>query len=96
MIRYPMVALTAGTMAVLLVGQAYALTLTNRDTTEWRMQIAEAGDEAVTHDVVVAANQTLDRLCPEGCTITLESGEQESFEGYEAVSIEGGRFVIAE
>ncbi len=96
MIKNTMIALTAGTLALFLAGQAQALTLTNRDTVEQRVQITEGGDEAVTHDVVIAANQILDELCKEACTVTLESGAQESFEGDENVYIEDGRFVIAE
>lgn len=98
MIKNTMTALTAGTLALFLAGQAQAqaLVLTNRDTVEQRMQITEGGDEAVTHDVVIAANQTLDGLCKEGCTIALENGVQESFEGDEVIYIENGRFVIAE
>ena len=96
MIKTPLVALTAAALALTLAGQANALTLTNRDTVDQRVQITEGGDEAVTHDKVVAADQTLDELCEDGCTIALENGEQESFEGYETVFIENGRFVIAE
>ncbi len=96
MIRNPMIALTAATLALSLVGQAQALTLTNRDTVEQRVQVTEGGDEAMTQDLVIAADQTLDGLCKEACTIVLQNGEQESFDGYEVVYIENGRFVIAE
>ena len=94
MTKYPIIAMAA--VAAFAAGQAQALTLTNRDTAEQRVQITEGGDESVTQDVVIAADQTLDELCTEGCTITLESGEQESFEGYEIVYIEKGRFMLAE
>jgi hypothetical protein len=96
MAKSPKIALAAATMALLLTGQAHALTLTNRGAVDQRLQISEGGDEAATYEVVIAAYETLIELCQEGCTIALESGEQESFEGYEHIHIEDGRFVIAE
>ncbi|MDH3969284.1 MAG: hypothetical protein OEU56_19890 [Rhodospirillales bacterium] len=96
MTNKPLIALSAAALVLSLAGQAHALTLTNRDTVEQRVQINEGGDEAVTRDVVLGADQTLDGLCEDGCTIALENGVQESFEGDEAVSIENGRFMIAE
>lgn len=96
MIKRSMITLTGAVLATILAGQAQAITLTNRDGSDLRLQITEGGDEAVTHEVVIAANEILDGLCEEGCTIALESGEPQSFEGYETVIIEDGRFVIAE
>jgi hypothetical protein len=92
----PMIAMTAGALALFMAGQANALTLSNGEGAPLRVEITEGGDEAVTHDVVLAVGQTLDGLCEEGCTISLESGAQESFEGYEAVTIEDGDFLIGE
>ena len=88
--------LAAACTILLLASSAQALTLTNRDPEERRLQITEGGDEAVTHDVIVEADQTREDLCLEGCTIVLDSGEHASFEGDEVVEIEDGRFVIAE
>lgn len=96
MLRSSRIALTAAAIGLLWVGQSQALTLTNRDAVDQRLQISEGGDEAVTYDVVISAYETLVELCQEGCTIALENGEQESFEGYEEVSIEEGSFVIPE
>jgi hypothetical protein len=96
MAKSPKIALAAATMALLLAGQAHALTLTNRGAVDQRLQISEGGDEAVTYEVVIAAYETLIELCQEGCTIALENGEQESFEGYEEVNIEEGSFFIPE
>jgi len=89
-------ALTAATMALFLAGQAQALTLTNRDLVEQRLVITEEGEEVATRDVVIEGNQTLDQFCEAGCTIALENGEQESFEGDENVVIQDGRLVILE
>ena len=93
--RSPIRVLTAAIVVQLVAGQAYAFTVTNRDLSEHSLQITEGGDEAVTRDVVIAPDQTVDDLCEDGCTIVLDNGEQQSFEGYEEVYIEGGRFVIA-
>ncbi len=92
----PMIALTAAALALVLTGPVQALTLTNRDAVEQRVQINEGGDETVTQDVVLGAEQTLEGLCEDGCTIALENGVQESFEGNEDVYIENGGFQIAE
>jgi hypothetical protein len=94
--RNSRIALTAAAIGLLMVGQAYALTLTNRDAVNQRLQISEGGVEAVTYEVVITAHQTLDELCPEGCIIALENGDEESFEGYEEISIKEGTFVIPE
>ncbi len=88
--------LSAAFAILLMASSAQAFTLTNRDPEEQRLQITEGGDEAVTHEVIVAADQTREDLCLEGCTIVLDSGEQASFEGDEVVEIEDGHFVIAE
>lgn len=92
----PKIALSAAALALMLSGQAYALTLTNRDAGEHRVQINEGGDEAVTRDIVLTANQKVGGLCEDGCTIALENGVQESFEGDEDVYIENGQFLIGE
>ena len=89
-------AFIATTTALLMAGHAEALTLTNRDAVDRRLQISEATDEAVTYEVVISAHETLVDLCRVGCTIELESGELETFEGYEEVNIEEGSFVFPE
>ena len=96
MAKTSMVALAGAVLALTLASPAQAITLTNRDAADQTLQITEGGDEAVTHDVVIAADEVLEGLCEEGCTIALENGEQQSFEGYEDVTIEDGQFLIAE
>ena len=93
MIRNPIV-VTSIALLLILVGPAYALTLTNRDGVERTLQITEGGDEAVTYDLVITADETMEELCNEGCTIALENGIQESFDGDEDIYIERGRFYI--
>jgi len=94
--RFSYAAIAALLLAVFAAGEASAITLTNRDKTDQRLTITEGGDEAVTQEVTIAVNETLDGICLEGCTIALENGTQESFEGDEAVTIEDGLFSIDE
>ena len=96
MTRNAVIALTATGLALLLASQANALTLTNRELAEQRVQIIEGSDEPTTRELVLNANQSLDDLCNEGCTIALKNGVQQRFEGDENVYIEKGGFVIAE
>lgn len=84
-----------GAAVLLSAGPAHALTLTNLDG-EQRLQITEGFDEPLIQDIVIAAGQTLEGLCGGGCTITLENGDEASFEGYEVVVLEDGRLTVAE
>ena len=59
--KNPKIALVAAASALLLAGQAHALTLTNRDAVEQRLQIVEGDEMPVTQDFVINANQTLYR-----------------------------------
>jgi hypothetical protein len=96
MIRISKRALTAALATLIVAGQAHALTLANRDQVDRRLLVTEAGDQAVTQEIFIASDEILEGVCPDGCTIALENGVKESFEGYEDVAIEDGRFVINE
>lgn len=90
-------ALSALAVAAVLViaGQALALTLTNRDVSDLRLQIRESGSDA-SQTITIQPQQTLDGICQSGCTIALENGTLEDFEGHEVVEVRDGLFVIAE
>ena len=94
MIRISKRALTVALATLIVAGQAHALTLANRDQVDRRVLITEAGDQAVIQEIFIASDEILQGVCPDGCTIALENGVKESFEGYEDVAIEDGRFVI--
>jgi hypothetical protein len=96
MIGSPIIAATFAAMALFLAGSAYALTLTNQGEAEQHLVITQGGDESSSQEVFIAANQTLQDLCQDRCTIALENGLQESFEGNENVFIKDGGFTIAE
>ena len=96
MTKYMMIALTAVALPMFLSGQAYALTLINRTAVEQNVQISDGDSESVTRDVTLSADQTLDGICDEGCTIILENGVEEDFDGDEVIYIENGEFVIVQ
>ena len=86
----------AASAFLLFASAAQALTITNKDSEEHRLQVTEGDEEPVSHEVSLPSGQTLEDLCPEGCVIALQNGVQESFEGGEAVDIKDGRFEITE
>lgn len=95
MTHKPLVIAAASILVSVLAWQAQAMTLTNRDATDLMVKITDTGDGA-DQELLLAANETIDDVCANGCTLTLEDGQQADFNGDEDVYIEGGRFVIAE
>jgi hypothetical protein len=95
MLRKSLVLAGAGALTLVMAWQAQAMTLTNRDGADLMVTITENGD-STGQDLLIAANQTLEDVCANGCTITLEDGQKLDFNGDEDVSIEGGRFIITE
>ena len=83
--------IAAMALALLLAGQAQALTLTNRDALPQRVQVSEEEEAFVTLEI--EPNETLE-VCNQGCVLYLEDGSEEIFEGHEVVNIEDGRLVI--
>jgi hypothetical protein len=91
-----MIAMIAAALPLFLTGQAYALTLNNCTQVELNLQIIEGDDDWEARDVVLSADRTHDVFCEEGCTIILENGVEESFDGDEVIYIENGQFVIVQ
>jgi len=91
----PFVIAAASALAFILASSANAMTLTNRDASDVMLKITESG-QSDSKDMTIAASETLDDLCANGCTITLQGGQQHDFKGDEDVSIQGGQFVISE
>lgn len=85
--------LTAVTAVFATSVTAYAFTLTNQDRTEHRFTIYVEDDE---WNITIQANEILSHLCATGCSIAIEYGEEQDFEGYETVMIIDGRLTIAE
>ena len=94
--RLLFVALLAAGVLATTAAAAQTFSLTNRDSGEQVLTITEGGDEPVEIDVIIHADETLHDFCSDGCVITLQSGEQASFEGDETVYIENGELVVAE
>jgi hypothetical protein len=69
-----------------------AMSITNSDRYERTLQITEGSNEQVIYDVLIGADETIDGLCEEGCSVLLDNGTERSFEGYEQVYIFNGRF----
>jgi hypothetical protein len=95
MTHKPLIIAAAGALALVLAWPAQAMTLTNRDATDLMVKITDSGDGA-DQDLLLAANETIEDVCENGCTLILEDGQQADFNGDEDVYIEGGRFIIAE
>ena len=74
-------------------GAAHALTITNRDSTEYSLTIVENDAK---RSLAIKPEQSLNDLCLEGCTITLGGGDAMDFDGSETVMIEGGNLTTVE
>ena len=68
---------------------APAATITNRDETEQKITIIEGDAKS---DVVMKAQQILDKVCPKGCIVRLNGSEDDDYqvEAQDIVSIEDG------
>ena len=93
MSRYTLITLAAA--ALFLIGEAHALTLTNRDGSQQRLEISEGGEE-LSRRIVIEPDQTIDDLCATECTLVLENGDEMTFDVGEDIYIEDGRFVVSE
>ncbi len=64
----------------------YAITLTNRDSTDQKLVVIEGDKQS---ERVVKAGEKLE-LCEKSCVIRLPDGEDYEFDGPEIVSLEEG------
>lgn len=84
--------------ALLLANGAQSASLTNRDAAEYRLHIVDlvvddSGEPAI-QDIMISANESLDGICLDGCTVALNDGNQLDLDGDETVYIENGTFVV--
>ena len=84
--------LTAGGAFLAWSSTAYAISITNRDSTDHSFRMSEGVAERT---VVIQSNETLDYLCLKGCTITLVEGDPIYLDGSEIVIIQGGKIKAA-
>lgn len=82
-------AVLAGLGVFLAPQYAAALQLTNRDTTDHTLVIANL-DGGERQELKASPSQVIDDICVKGCTITMPDGQEYEFEGNEIVSIEDG------
>lgn len=89
------IVLSAAVMVFVLASgaPAYALSVTNRDGTDQKITITEGEKQ---RQEVVATMKTLANVCPAGCVIQLQNGEEYEFDGNEIVSIEEGLMFLDE
>jgi len=89
------IVLSAAVAVIALVSgsSAYALSVTNRDGTDQKITITEGQKQ---REEVVATTKTLSNVCPAGCVIQLQNGEEYEFDGNEIVSIEEGLMFLDE
>jgi len=80
-------------LALTMVVSANAITITNQDATDYELQIKEAAGG--TSSTMIAAGESLE-ICEDGCTISLQNGERETFAGDETVELRDGGFVRVE
>jgi hypothetical protein len=84
---------TALTAVLASYSSVYALSVTNHDGTDQKLIIIEGEKQ---REETVAPNKTLSNICPAGCVIQLENGEEYEFDGQEVVSIEEGLMFLDE
>jgi hypothetical protein len=80
--------------AVLFASVAHAASITNRDVQEHYLQIVDETGETETQEIVIAANQSVENICMEGCTINLDDGEPMAISGSEQLVIEDGVLAV--
>lgn len=85
-------AVVAVAIALVAASEASALTLKNTDTDPQGVTVTEAGKE---RQLKLAPGDS-STLCPKGCALKLDNGEEYEFEGTESVSIEDGVIYIDE
>lgn len=88
-----LVSAAALTVVFASYSSVYALSVTNRDGTDQKLTITEGEKQ---REEVVAPSKTLASICPAGCVIQLQNGEEYEFDGNEIVSIEEGLMFLDE
>lgn len=93
--RLKLLTATFGTVA-LLTGAANALTLTNEDEAEYGVEVMLSQGDTEKQNYQLQGGGELADICNDGCTIKLENGAEQEFEGDEDVTIKDGKFSISE
>ncbi|RIA56899.1 hypothetical protein [Dichotomicrobium thermohalophilum] len=94
-VRKSLAVVTTASLAVFAAAEVHALTVTNRDSTEHRLRVLEGQGDVETRRVVIPAGGTV-RICEQACTIEMENGDIEVFDGDEVVEISDGAFLTQE
>lgn len=92
----PRFVLTAFTLLLISGGEVLAtMSITNHDTYERTLQITEGSDKQVVYSLRIGADETIDGLCKESCSVLLDNGVEQIFKGDEQVYIFEGRFTFS-
>lgn len=90
-----LIGLTAAAAVIATSVTAYAFTLTNLDRMRHKFTIY-LDDDDDEWDITIQFNETLSHLCASGCTIAIEYGEEEDFQGHESILIIDGQLTTVE
>ncbi len=88
--------LSALAATALFAVPAQALTLTNEDAATYEVEVVQGQGGQSADMMELEAEQSLEGLCEDGCTLRLNTGAEQDFAGDENVIIRDGAFVIAE
>ena len=73
-----------------MIGGAAAASVENKDSQSQVLIVTEDGDKI---ELVVEVGATVN-FCPEGCFVTMPSGDRETLDGSESINIVNGGAVI--
>lgn len=74
--------------AVLVVTGAQALSITNRDSSDYTVVIQQKGEDA--EEVALPAGATIEDACEDGCTIGLADAAAQDATGADSFVVEAG------
>ena len=86
---------TVGVLAM-ISAPAHSLTLTNDDEIPYEVGVIVGEGDAATMRFDLEAGGSRYDFCEDGCTIRLDNGAEQSFDGGEIVTIQDGGFVLSE
>ena len=93
--NWKLLAATLGTLAM-MAGTANALTITNEDEVEYSLEVILGEGDADLQNYKLPGGGSLEDICAQGCTMKLNNGAEQVFQGDEDVTVEGGEFMISE
>ncbi len=87
---------TAALLALAVGSPAHALTLTNQDDKAYEVTVTVGEGDAAIETFKLESGAGKFDICSDGCTIRLDNGTMQSFDGDESVTIQDGSLVMTE